>query len=156
MSWNRSGLAAVVCLITSLGVSPLGSAFAQVADNDYYSAYYDGNYGQILDGYWGRDGKYWYEDRSGNWHQDDGNHFQRDTAGLSASRAAAVHGVTNRRQSADMTRWEDKQKKFLAQAEDAEKKAAELEDSANRKTWLQIAKDYRDLAQLIEKLKPRE
>jgi len=55
-----------------------------------------------------------------------------------------------------MARWEDKQKKFLAQAEDAEKRAAELEDSANRETWLQIAKDYRDLAQLIEKLKPRE
>jgi hypothetical protein len=55
-----------------------------------------------------------------------------------------------------MTRWEDKQKEFLAQAKEAEERATELMDSATRKTWLQIAKDYRDLAKLIEKLKPSE
>jgi len=55
-----------------------------------------------------------------------------------------------------MTRWEDKQKEFLAKAKEAEERAAELVDSANRKMWLQIAEDYRDLARLIEKLKPSE
>jgi len=55
-----------------------------------------------------------------------------------------------------MTRWQDKHKKFLAQAKDAEQRAAELTDSANREMWLQIAEDYRDLARLIEKLKPSE
>jgi len=55
-----------------------------------------------------------------------------------------------------MTRWEDKQKEFLAMAKEAEEWAAELKDSANREIWLQIAEDYRDLAQVIEKLKPSE
>ncbi len=50
------------------------------ANNDYYTAYYDGHYGPITDGYWGRDGKFWYEDRSDNWHEDDGTPFQRDPA----------------------------------------------------------------------------
>ena len=58
--------------------------------------------------------------------------------------------------TADITPWEDKQKESLAKAKEAEERAAELEDSANRKIWLQIAEDYRDLAQLIEKLKPSE
>jgi hypothetical protein len=58
--------------------------------------------------------------------------------------------------AANVTRWEYKQKEFLAKAKEAEERAAELLDSANREIWLQIAEDYRDLAQLIEKLKPNE
>jgi hypothetical protein len=80
MSWNKSLLVAAFGLLIPLGAAAHAGAFVQVADNDYYSAYYDGKYGQILDGYWGRDGKFWYEDRSGDWHEDDGSHFQHDSA----------------------------------------------------------------------------
>jgi len=57
-------VACMPVVISSSHASP----FVQVAANsDYYTAYYDGHYGPILDGYWGRDGKYWYQDRNENW-----------------------------------------------------------------------------------------
>jgi hypothetical protein len=72
--------ALAIVIVCSTGAAAYASAFVQIAANDYFTAYYDGHYGQILNGYWGRDGKFWYEDRSENWHLDDGNHFQRDAA----------------------------------------------------------------------------
>ena len=55
-----------------------------------------------------------------------------------------------------MTRWEDKQKEFWPRQRGLVVAAAEFSDSATREIWLQIAEDYRDLARLIEKLKPNE
>jgi hypothetical protein len=44
-----------------------------------YSAYYDDAYGPYRDGYWGRDGAYWYSTGPrGPYRRDDGHHFRRD------------------------------------------------------------------------------
>jgi hypothetical protein len=49
-----------------------------------------------------------------------------------------------------MIGWKDKQEDFLAKAKDAEERAVVSADSELRKIWLQVAKDYRELARLIE------
>ena len=43
----------------------------------HYNGWYDGYYGSIHDGYWGRDGYYYYRLRSGerNYHRGDRGHF---------------------------------------------------------------------------------
>jgi hypothetical protein len=80
MPMNRLFPALAIAILSSTGAIAYAGTYVQVAANDYSTAYYDGHYGQIIDGYWGRDGKFWYEDRSEHWHQDDGNHFQHDAA----------------------------------------------------------------------------
>jgi hypothetical protein len=70
----------IATLFASTAVIAPAGAYVQVAAVDNYAAYYDGFYGQVIDGYWGRDGKFWYLDRTEQWHQDDGNHFQHDPA----------------------------------------------------------------------------
>jgi hypothetical protein len=80
MSMKRLVQGLIVTLFALTGVIAPAGAYVQVAAIDNYAAYYDGFYGVILDGYWGRDGKFWYLDRKMNWHQDDGNHFQHDSA----------------------------------------------------------------------------
>jgi len=50
-----------------------------VSGGEYYDGYYDGSYGTFTDGYWGKDGAFYYADSERDWHRDDGNHFRRDT-----------------------------------------------------------------------------
>jgi hypothetical protein len=52
-----------------------------------------------------------------------------------------------------MVAWKDKQKEFLAKAKEAEEHAAESHNSETRELWLQVAKDYQDLARIVEKSK---
>jgi hypothetical protein len=56
----------------------------------YYDGYYDGSYGTFNDGYWGRDGAFYYSDNTHNWHRDDGNHFRRDNG--DGGNWSRVHG----------------------------------------------------------------
>jgi hypothetical protein len=44
-----------------------------------YEGYYDGHYGAIYDGYWGRDGGFYYRnaDRERSYRRGDGAHFNR-------------------------------------------------------------------------------
>jgi hypothetical protein len=72
---NRFALAMVAALLT------VGSAGVAAAAS-YYDAYYDGAYGPFNDGYWGKDGKFWYSTDSSNtvWKSDSGQHFQHDAA----------------------------------------------------------------------------
>jgi hypothetical protein len=55
---------------------------ARVAAHDFYDVYYDGAYGRFTDGYWGTDGKFWYESGSASpdWAADEGGHFRRTPA----------------------------------------------------------------------------
>jgi hypothetical protein len=48
---------------------------------------------------------------------------------------------------------EDKRKWFLAKAKEAEEKAAISSNSETQEIWLQIAKNYQDLARLVGKSK---
>jgi hypothetical protein len=50
----------------------------------YYEAYYDGYYGPFIDGYWGRNERFfWYLDAGKAWRRDDKHHFQRGDGGPS-------------------------------------------------------------------------
>jgi hypothetical protein len=46
-----------------------------------YDAFYDSYYGLFTDGYWGRDGGFWYVNEDHNWRRDHGGHFRHDDAG---------------------------------------------------------------------------
>ena len=54
-----------------------------------YDAYYDDYYGQFTDGYWGRDGGFWYVSDDHVLRRDHGGHFRHDDAGGSFK---LVHG----------------------------------------------------------------
>ena len=44
-----------------------------------YDGYYDGFYGPFNDGYWGRDGGFYYRDGEGHpYHRDTGGHFRHE------------------------------------------------------------------------------
>lgn len=45
-----------------------------------YDGFYDDHYGAIYDGYWGRDGGFYYRngERERSYHRDDGMHFNRN------------------------------------------------------------------------------
>ena len=46
-----------------------------------YDGYYDGYYGAFYDGYWRRDGAFYYRGREGDgWHRDYNGHFRREGA----------------------------------------------------------------------------
>jgi hypothetical protein len=76
----KYGISALAALVWLGAVGP-SLAEDRISDTNYYAAYYDGKYGPVTVGYWGRHGKFFlYQDRSGRWHQDDGTHFQHDTA----------------------------------------------------------------------------
>lgn len=48
----------------------------------YYEAYYDGKYGAFIDGYWGRDERFfWYLGPDKVWRRDTQHHFQRGDGG---------------------------------------------------------------------------
>lgn len=46
-----------------------------------YDAYYDDYYGKFVDGYWGRDGGFWYVNENNAWRRDGGGHFTHDDKG---------------------------------------------------------------------------
>jgi hypothetical protein len=51
-------------------------------------AYYDDFYGPYYDGYWGRDGAFWFSDGHGHMRRDEGGHFSREHPG-----GGGFHGV---------------------------------------------------------------
>lgn len=55
----------------------------------HVSGPYDDYYGKFVDGYWGRDGGFWYVNDSNAWRRDSGGHFARDDKGGSFH---LVHG----------------------------------------------------------------
>jgi hypothetical protein len=71
MTANRFALALAAALLT------VGGADVAVAAGNY-DAYYDGAYGPFNDGYWGKDGNFWYTTNSSAtiWKSDSGQHFQ--------------------------------------------------------------------------------
>ncbi len=54
----------------------------RVAANDFYDADYDGAYGAFADGYWGKDGQFWYEGGTASsiFAPDTAGHFRRTPA----------------------------------------------------------------------------
>lgn len=45
-----------------------------------YDGFYDDYYGPFNDGYWDRDGAFYYMDAGGIRHRDEGGHFRREAA----------------------------------------------------------------------------
>ncbi len=87
---KKLALPALVALAALAGCAGPGPGRVAVAAGpDYYDGYYDGYYGPFVDGYWGGDGAFWYQDGNHAFHRDDGSHF----AHAGRTGFAHVHGT---------------------------------------------------------------
>ncbi len=94
-------LFAVLTLAGCAGRERVGVAVA-AGGPDYYDGYYDGYYGPFVDGYWGGDGAFWYQDGGHAWHSDTGGHFRHDAPAASIiSMAPAFTGTIKKKAGLD-------------------------------------------------------
>jgi hypothetical protein len=107
----KSFLIAAGCAL-ALSACATGPGYGYGGGSLAYNAYYDDAYGPYYDGYWGRDGGFWYSSgRGAPYLRDGGEHFRRSAvevaganigqrtdveATVGAPEAHAFHGVHGR------------------------------------------------------------
>jgi hypothetical protein len=79
-----ASLAVSVALTGCVAYGPPGPGPGPYAYGPYpaeavaYDGFYDGAYGPFYDGYWARDGYFYYSDRNHGFHRDFGGHFRHE------------------------------------------------------------------------------